>query len=66
MKSAVIAEGMQEQLERFALDDPFAGHVIDHEMREVRLAGHRAKAGELRDLHVDPVVALRRRIDEGF
>ena len=31
----------------FELDEPAVGHVVDHEKREVGLAGHRAERGEL-------------------
>src|SRR6185312_6463390 len=34
---AVIAKSAEEELKRLALDQPLAGDVIDHEMREVGL-----------------------------
>ena len=46
MKSAVIAEAAQIELQRFRLDEPFGRRVIDDEMGEIGLAGHRAKRRE--------------------
>jgi ribonuclease D len=62
VKSAMVAEARQEQLQGLALDHPFAGDIVDDDMGEVRLAGHRAERGEFgrREAH-DIVVALRGR-----
>ena len=48
MKGAVRAKARQIQFQRFRLDEPFAGNVVDHDMREVRLARDWAQRGELR------------------
>ena len=48
VERAVVAEAGEEQLQRLALHDPVARDVVDHDMREVRLAGQRAERGELR------------------
>src|SRR5579859_2880970 len=60
VERANVAIGPDVELERFQLDAKLVGHVVEQERREVRLAGHRANAGELRDLHVDPVVTPAR------
>ena len=46
MEGAVVAEARQIELERLALHDPAARHVVDHEMREIRLSGQRAQRRE--------------------
>src|SRR6478609_2383911 len=66
VESAFVAERPDVELERFQLNALAIGNVVEHQRGEVGLPGHRAQAGELRDLHVDPVVAPRRRIGEGF
>src|SRR5690349_10488731 len=58
VKSSAVAERPDIELERFELDAPAVGHVLQIESREVRLSGARAQAGELRALHADRVVAL--------
>jgi putative Ca2+/H+ antiporter (TMEM165/GDT1 family) len=50
------------ELDRPELDEPLVGHVADAEGREVGLAGHRAEAGELRDLERDLIVAVGVRV----
>src|SRR6478672_5895295 len=47
VEAAMIAESAQEQLQALALDDRLARRIVDHDMGEVRLAGHRAERGEL-------------------
>ncbi len=42
----MVAKAAQEQLERLRFDDRLAGHIVDHQMREIGLAGHRAERGE--------------------
>lgn len=56
MKSAVIAEGSQEQFERLGLYDFVFWHVVDHQVREIRLAGHGAQARELGASEADQIV----------
>ena len=43
----MVAERAEEQLQALALDDRLAGRIVDHQMREVGLAGDRAQRGEL-------------------
>ena len=50
------------ELERFRLDEPAVGHVVDHEMREVGLAGHRAERGELGRGEAGDVVRVGMRV----
>src|SRR5688572_32867568 len=66
VERAFVAIRPNIKLERFQLHAQAIGNVVEHQRGEIRLTGHRAEAGERRDLHVDPVVALRRRIDESF
>src|SRR5687767_14891632 len=47
VESPVIAEARQVELERLALDEPPCGCVIDHEVREIRLAHHGTERREL-------------------
>ena len=56
VKGAVVAEAGEEKLQRLALHQPFAGDVVDHDMGEIRLAGHRAERGELRRREADDVI----------
>src|SRR3984893_15932324 len=48
MEAPDIAETSEIELQRFRLDEPFARHVIDHKMREVRLPGDGTKSCEFR------------------
>src|SRR4029079_2084007 len=48
MEGAHIAVAREIELERLRLHQPFAGRIVDNEMREIRLAGHRAETGEFR------------------
>src|SRR5438270_415173 len=43
VKAAMVAERAEEQLEALALDDRLGGRIIDDEMREIGLTGHRAQ-----------------------
>ncbi len=56
----------QIQLERLQLDTLVIGHVMDFDMGEIRLAGARTQAGELRALHIDLVIPVRVRVEEHF
>ncbi len=47
VEGGMVAEGAQEQLQRLGFDDASRGRIVDHQMREVGLAGHRAERGEL-------------------
>ncbi len=42
------AEGGEKQLQRLAFEQDLPRHVVDHQMREIRLARHRAEGRELR------------------
>ncbi len=42
----MVTEAAEEELEAFGFDDGLAGGIVDHEMREVGLAGNRAERGE--------------------
>ena len=44
----MVAEAEQVELQRLGFDDPFARHIIQHQMGKIRLAGHRADRCELR------------------
>jgi hypothetical protein len=43
---AVVVAERAEDSERLRFHDGFAGGVVDHQMREIRLAGDRAERGE--------------------
>src|SRR6185503_7252663 len=60
MERAFVAVGPHVLLERLQFDAKPVGDVVEQEHGEIGLSRHRAQAGELRDLHVDPVVAPRR------
>jgi len=47
VKGAVVAKGLQVELQRLRFDQPFVGNVVDHHHAEIRLAGNRAKGSEL-------------------
>src|SRR5579864_3807858 len=46
VKGAVIAERTKVKLQRLALDEKAARHIVDDEMREIRLPRDRTKRGE--------------------
>ena len=48
VEGAVIAEAGDIEFQRFGFQQPLARHVVDHEMREIRLARDRADRGEFR------------------
>src|SRR4051794_15288873 len=43
VEAAVVAERAEEQLEALALDDRLGRRIVDHQMREIGLAGDRAQ-----------------------
>ena len=61
-----VAERPDIGLQGLQLHAQPVGDVLELESREIRLAGFRAQAGELRNLHPDRVVALGRRIRKGL
>ena len=44
----MVAEGAEEQLEALAFDNSFGRRVVDHQVREIGLAGDRTQRGEFR------------------
>jgi len=66
VEMALIAERPDVQLQAFQFDALFIRDVIQYQRGEIRLAGLGAQTGELRDLHVDMVIALGIRVGEGF
>ena len=66
VKGSTVAERPDVQLQRLQLHTQPVGNIFELQGREVRLAGFRAQAGELRDLHPDGVVALGRGIGKSF
>lgn len=43
---AVVPKAGEVELQRLGLDEPLVRHIVDDEMRKVRLACHRANGGE--------------------
>src|SRR6266849_9771478 len=66
VEGAFVAEGPDVELEAFQLDALAVGNVVEIEGGEVGLPGPRAKAGELRNLHADQIVAARARIGKAL
>src|SRR5690606_6851426 len=69
VEGAVIAERVQEELQRLRFHQIRIWNIIDDDMREVRLAGHRAERGEFRcgkahDIIRAPV-AVRHFLEDG-
>src|SRR3546814_300627 len=62
VKARMVAERAEEELEALRFDDRFAGGVIDDEMREIGLAGHRAERRELGRGEADEIKLARARI----
>ena len=62
----MVAEAEQIELERLALHHLLARDVADDDGGEVRLAGDRAQAGELRADELHEVVVVRVLVVEGF
>ena len=58
----MVAEGAEEQLEALRFDDGRGGRIVDDEMREIGLAGHRAERGELGRGEADEIERARARI----
>ena len=47
MEGTVVPEGGQIELQALGLDQPVGRRIVDDDVGEVRLARHRAQAGEL-------------------
>ena len=62
MEGAVIAEAREIELQRFRLDEEAVRHIIDDQMREIRLAGDRAERGEFRRGEARHVMRVRVRV----
>src|SRR3546814_9549580 len=58
----MVAEAGQEELEALRFDDRLAGGIVDDEMREIGLAGHRAERGEFGRGEADEIQLARARI----
>src|SRR5205814_8196405 len=66
VECSFVAEAPQVELERLQLDAELVGHVGDADGGEIRLARHRAQAGELRALEADFIIPLRLGIRESL
>ncbi len=62
VERADVAKAPHEHLERFQLDAGKVCNVFNREVRKIGLAGERAVAGELGNLHVDQIVPARMRV----
>ena len=60
VEGAVVAEAVEIKLERFRLDQKARGHIVDHQMREIGLAGDRAERGEFRRGETRDIIRVRR------
>ena len=47
MECAMVAKGMQVELQALALHQPLVRHIVNDDMCEIRLPGHRTDRGEL-------------------
>ena len=66
VKRAAVAERVQVQFQRLQFHAYGVRNVVDRELREVRLAGLRAQAGELGRAHPDGIIAARARVRESL
>ena len=66
VKCAFITIGPKIQFERFQLDAQRLRNITDADGGEIRLAGSRTDASELRTFHVDFIVSLGTGVREGF
>ena len=62
MERAMVAEAVQVELQRLRFDEPGTRHVVDHQDREIRLAGDRAERGEFRRGEAREVIRVRMRV----
>ena len=67
---AVAAERREIKFQRFGLNEPSSGHVVDYKMGEIRLSSYRAQHGELRCREAHGVghitVGIRHSVEHGF
>ena len=59
-------ETRREQFERLAFHQRFVRHIVEHQMREIGLAGHRAQGSELRTGKAHQIVGSRVRVRHGL
>ena len=62
MESAMISKRCEIEFWGFRFDEPCAGQIVDHEQREIRLAGDRTERGEFRRGEAGDVMCTRMRI----
>jgi hypothetical protein len=62
VEGAVVAEGVEVELERFRLHQKFRRGVVDHQMGEVGLAGDRAQRREFRRGETGEIIGVGVRI----
>src|SRR3954447_13158884 len=63
VEGTVIAEARDVEFERFRLQQPLAGGVVDHQMCEIRLSRYRAERGEFRHGETDQIIGASLRIE---
>ena len=62
VERAVIAEAGEIKLQRFGFQQPLLRHIVDHQMREIGLAGDRAERGEFGRCKSRHIIGVRVRI----
>ncbi len=66
VEAAFFTEGPHVHFQGFEFDTSLIGHEIDLDRGKIGLAGFRAQASELRDRHVNGIVAVREGVGKGF
>jgi hypothetical protein len=66
MKSALVAKGPKIELQTLEFNAPLISNAVDGHRCEIWLPGEWTEAGKFRNLKMNQVIALRRRIGEGF
>jgi hypothetical protein len=70
MKTAVIAEGREEELKRFRFDESVFGDIVDHDVSEIWLSRDCAQDRKLR--HGEPynvravVIGIGHTVEDGL
>jgi hypothetical protein len=62
----MVPEREQVELQGFAFQAQFAGHVVDRDMAKIGLTRHRAQTREFRAVEMNSIAALRIGILERF
>src|SRR5450432_1393810 len=62
MERAMIAKARDKKLQGFRFQQPLARHIVDDEMREIRLPGDRTERGEFRRGEAHHVIGVALRI----